>query len=161
VHYQNPKLVVGTLPVWQDQILLCRRAIEPRHGYWTLPAGFMENGESTQQGALRESQEEAGLEIELQQLLSVIDLPQHHQVHLFFLARMTSPTIVLGEETLEAQLFAVDDIPWHDLAFQTVEHTLRFYVQHRDDLTHKQLIHTIEGVPSYITNPSTHQNNKD
>ncbi len=131
IHYQNPKIVVGTLPVWQTegrtQVLLCKRAIEPRHGYWTLPAGFMENGESTGQGALRETHEEAGAQIELGPLFSVVDVPYVDQVHLFYHARLLNLEFAPGEESLEVQLFDQSQIPWDQLAFQTVASTLKWF----------------------------------
>jgi ADP-ribose pyrophosphatase YjhB (NUDIX family) len=131
VHYQNPKLVLGTVPVWGDQVLLCRRAIEPRHGFWTLPAGFMENGETTEEGASRETAEEAGARIELQSLYSVIDVPHVDQVHLFFRARLLDLAFDPGPESLEVGLFSEEQIPWSQLAFRTVEQTLRWYFDDR------------------------------
>lgn len=127
VHYLNPRPVVGTIPVWEDRILLCRRAIEPRHGYWTLPAGFMEVGESTAEGALRETVEEAGARIELGPLFSVLDVPHVEQVHIFFRARLLDLDFSPGVESLEVRLFAEPDIPWDNLAFRTVSTTLRLY----------------------------------
>jgi len=129
VHYQNPRNVVGVLPVWQGRMLLCRRAIEPCRGKWTLPAGFMELGETTAQGALRETEEEAGAQIELGPLYTVIDVPGVNQVHFFYLARVLSDVLAPGPETLEAAFFALDDIPWDALAFHTVSTTLAHYVQ--------------------------------
>lgn len=131
IHYENPLNVVGTLPVWQDQVLLCRRAIEPRHGLWTLPAGFMELGESSAQGALRETQEEAGAHVELQGLFSLLNVVRVGQVHLFYRARMLDPHLDPGPETLEARLFREDEIPWDDIAFRTVRETLRLYFSDR------------------------------
>ncbi len=131
IHYQNPKLVIGTLPIWNDgnttKILLCKRAIEPRYGFWTLPAGFMENGESTAQGAMRETQEEAGANIELGPLFSVVDVPYVNQVHLFYRATLLDLEFAPGEESLEVRLFDESQIPWSDLAFQTVASTLKWY----------------------------------
>jgi len=129
VHYQNPRNVVGVLPVWQGRMLLCRRAIEPRYGLWTLPAGFMELGETTAQGAQRETVEEAGAQIELGGLYTVIDVPGVNQVHFFYLARVLSDVLDPGPETLEAAFFALDAIPWETLAFRTVSTTLAHYVQ--------------------------------
>ncbi len=131
IHYQNPRMVVGTLPVWQDQVLLCRRAIEPRLGYWTLPAGFMELGETTAQGAERETREEAGARIDLGPLFSMIDVPMADQVHLFYLAQMHDPDFDPGPESLEARLFREQDIPWEDIAFRTVSTTLRLFFADR------------------------------
>lgn len=131
IHYQNPNLVLGTIPEWQGRILLCRRAIEPRYGYWTLPAGFMENGETTRAGAERETTEEAGARIAMDELFSMLDVPHVHQVHLFFRARMLAPELDPGPESLEARLFAEDEIPWGEIAFRTVEQTLRWYFSDR------------------------------
>lgn len=131
VHYQNPRMIVGTLPIWEDQVLLCRRAIEPRLGYWTLPAGFMEKGESLEQAAARETSEEAGCPIELKGLFSLISIPKIHQVHFFYLAHMTATELNPGEETLEARLFSEDELPWDDLAFHSVTFTLRKFFEDR------------------------------
>ena len=106
IHYENPLNVVGTLPVWHDQVLLCRRAIEPRHGLWTLPAGFMELGETTAQGAIRETIEEAGARVELEGLYSLINVVRVGQVHLFYRARLLDTDFAPGPESIEAQLFA-------------------------------------------------------
>lgn len=125
-------MVVGTIPVWQDQVLLCKRAIEPRYGYWTLPAGFMELSETTAEGARRETREEAGLEIETGELFSVIDVPQADQTHIFFLAQVADPSLAPGHETLEAHWVAEADIPWSEIAFRTVAITLeRFFADRR------------------------------
>ncbi|MGB6240912.1 MAG: NUDIX hydrolase [Castellaniella sp.] len=129
VHYQNPRNVVGVVPILGDQVLLCRRAIEPRYGKWTLPAGFMELGETTAQGAARENQEESGVRIQVQSLYTVIDVPSVNQVHLFYLAEVLDPQLAPGPETLEAAFFDLDAIPWHDMAFRTVSTTLKHYLQ--------------------------------
>jgi len=125
IHYQNPKLVLGSIPEWEGRVLLCRRAIEPRYGYWTLPAGFMENGETTAQGALRETIEEAGAEVELGAPFSMISVPYVNQVHLFYRARLRALDFKPGEETLEVALWDEDKIPWKDIAFRTVGLTLK------------------------------------
>ncbi len=128
IHYENPLNVVGTLPVWGDQVLLCRRAIEPRHGLWTLPAGFMELGETTAEGALRETDEEAGARIELQGLFTLLNVVRVGQVHLFYRARLLDTDFAPGSETLEARLFHEHEIPWDEIAFRTVRETLlRFF----------------------------------
>ncbi|MCA0177311.1 MAG: NUDIX hydrolase [Proteobacteria bacterium] len=125
VHYENPLNVVGTVPVWEDgRVLLCRRAIEPRRGLWTLPAGFMELGETVAEGARRETDEEAGVAVELQGLYTVLNVVRAGQVHLFYRARLLADTWAPGPETLEAQLFAEAEIPWGDIAFRTVAYTL-------------------------------------
>jgi ADP-ribose pyrophosphatase YjhB (NUDIX family) len=131
IHYHNPKLVVGSIPVWdqdgQVRVLLCKRAIEPRHGYWTLPAGFMENAETTAQAAVRETEEEAGADIEIGSLFTLLNVAQVHQVHLFYLARLRSLDFEPGIESLEVQLFAEQDIPWDELAFPTIRTTLELF----------------------------------
>lgn len=128
IHYQNPLNVVGTVPVWDDRVLLCKRNIEPRWGKWTLPAGFMELGETTAQGAARETDEEAGALIELESLFTVLSVPRVGQVHLFYRARLLSDRFNPGHETIEARLFAEHEIPWEEIAFRTVRETLeRFF----------------------------------
>ncbi len=133
IHYQNPKMVVGSIPVWMDdgevKILLCKRAIEPRHGYWTLPAGFMENKETTRQAAERETTEEAGATIQLHELFSVINVPHVHQVHLFYRASLLNKDYQAGVESLAVDLFSEAQIPWDEIAFTTVSHTLRAFFQ--------------------------------
>lgn len=127
IHYVNPINVVGTVPVWGEQVLLCRRAIEPRHGFWTLPAGFMELGESVAEGALRETIEEAGARIEMQGLFTLMNVMKVGQVHLFYRARMLDTTLDPGPETLEARLFHEHEIPWDEIAFRTVRETLKHF----------------------------------
>ncbi|MCY7316297.1 MAG: NUDIX hydrolase [Rubrivivax sp.] len=131
IHYENPLNVVGTVPVWGDQVLLCRRNIEPRHGMWTLPAGFMELGETTAEGALRETIEEAGVAVEMQPLFSVLNVARVGQVHLFYRARLLNTTLDPGPETIEAQLFTEAEVPWDQLAFRTVRQTLQLFFDDR------------------------------
>lgn len=131
VHYENPLNVVGTLPVWEDKVLLCRRNIEPRHGFWTLPAGFMELGETIEQGALRETEEEAGARVELQGLYTLLSVARVGQVHFFYRARLLDTNFAPGPETIEARLFSEAEMPWEDLAFRTVKDTLRHYFDDR------------------------------
>ncbi|EJN07935.1 NUDIX hydrolase [Herbaspirillum sp. YR522] len=135
IHYQNPKMVVGSIPVWEQdgevRVLLCKRAIEPRLGYWTLPAGFMENDETTGDAAMRETEEEAGARIRLHELFSVVNVPHVHQVHLFYRADLLDLDYRAGVESLEVGLYTEQQIPWHDIAFPTVEFTLRAFF---DDL---------------------------
>lgn len=131
IHYENPLNVVGTVPAWGDQVLLCRRAIEPRRGFWTLPAGFMELGETTEQGARRETDEEAGARIELQGLFTVMSVVAVGQVHLYYRAALQDLKLNPGPETLEARLFREDEIPWEELAFRTVRATLEAYFRDR------------------------------
>jgi len=131
IHYENPLNVVGTVPYWEDKVLLCKRNIEPRFGKWTLPAGFMELGETTLEGAARETDEEAGAQVEMQGLLSVISVPRVGQVHLFYLARLLSDRFEPGHETIEARLFTEREIPWEEIAFKTVRETLLRYFSDR------------------------------
>ena len=131
IHYENPLNVVGTVPVWSDQVLLCRRNIEPRYGLWTLPAGFLELGESLEAGALRETDEESGARIELQGLYTLINVIAVGQVHFFYRARMLDTHLAPGPETIEAQLFSEADIPWDHIAFRTVRQTLEHYFADR------------------------------
>jgi ADP-ribose pyrophosphatase YjhB (NUDIX family) len=117
--------------VWGDQVLLCRRNIEPRHGYWTLPAGFLELGETAAEGAIRETVEEAGANIELQDLYTLLNVVRVGQIHFYYRARMLDTTLAPGPETIEARLFREDEIPWHELAFRTVRLTLEHYFADR------------------------------
>ncbi|MHB0775707.1 NUDIX hydrolase [Halomonas sp. WWR20] len=130
VHYQNPRIVAGTLPVVGEKILLCRRAIAPRHGYWTLPAGFMENAETTVEAAARETWEEALAEVEIKSLYTLINLPHIDQVYMIFLADLVGD-FAAGPESLEVALFEEREIPWDELAFPTIERTLRHYFEDR------------------------------
>ena len=131
IHYENPLNVVGTVPHWGDKVLLCKRNIEPRYGKWTLPAGFMELHETTAEGAARETDEEAGAQIEMQGLFSIVNVPRVSQVHLFYRAKLLSDQFNPGTETIEAQLFTEDEIPWDEIAFHTVKETLTRYFADR------------------------------
>ena len=131
IHYQNPRMIVGCIPEWEDRILLCRRAIEPRHGLWTVPAGFMENGETTFQGAARETLEEANARVEVGQLYALYNIPHINQVYILFRARLLDLDFSAGAETLETALFAENEIPWEKLAFATVRNTLTHYYSDR------------------------------
>ena len=131
IHYENPLNVVGTVPYWGDKVLLCKRNIEPRWGKWTLPAGFMELGESTLEGAARETTEEAGARFEMEDLLTLMSVPKVGQVHLFYRARLLSDEFEPGHETIEARLFTEDEIPWEEIAFRTVKETLQRYFEDR------------------------------
>jgi len=132
IHYRNPLMVVGTIPEWEDQILLCKRAIEPRYGLWTLPAGFMELGETTAQAALRETLEEAKAQVELGEAFTLLSVPHVDQVHLFYRARLRDRSFAAGEETLEVGLFRRADIPWEAIAFRTVATTLKHFFADRE-----------------------------
>ncbi|MTI12435.1 NUDIX hydrolase [Sansalvadorimonas verongulae] len=131
IHYQNPNIIAGTIPVLGDQVLLCRRAIEPRYGLWTLPAGFMENGESTIEAARRETWEEACTRTRCEELYTVISIPSINQVYMFYRAELDKPEFAPGQESLEVNLFDEKDIPWDKLAFRTVARTLEFYFMDR------------------------------
>jgi ADP-ribose pyrophosphatase YjhB (NUDIX family) len=129
IHYHNPKIVAGCIPEWGNQILLCRRAIEPKSGLWTFPAGFMEIGESTEQAARRETEEEAHAQVEVTSLYAVLSLPHVGQVYMVFRGRMVTPEYRAGEESLDVRLFNRDAIPWDDIAFSVVKDALRRYVE--------------------------------
>ena len=147
IHYQNPKIVVGCLPEWEDRVLLCRRAIEPRHGLWTLPAGFLENSETLHAGAARETLEEARARVEIGTLYTVISLPQISQVYVMFRARLVDLDFAPGLESLEVGLFSEDEIPWEALAFRTIARTLRNYFLDRKDGAFPTRVSTIERRP--------------
>jgi ADP-ribose pyrophosphatase YjhB (NUDIX family) len=131
IHYENPLNVVGTVPHWGDKVLLCKRNIEPRFGKWTLPAGFMELHETTAEGAARETDEEAGAQFEMEGLFTLLNVARVGQVHLFYRARLLSDQFNPGTETIEAQLFSEDEIPWDEIAFRTVKETLERYFADR------------------------------
>ena len=143
IHYQNPNMVVGTISTWDDHILLCRRAIEPRYGFWTLPAGFLENDETTAQGAERETLEEAGASITLLTPFAMIDVPHVNQVHFYYRAQMLHEALDPGEESLEARLFKAKDIPWEQIAFRTVYKALEWFLQDQaqDPLFSRSVFH--------------------
>jgi ADP-ribose pyrophosphatase YjhB (NUDIX family) len=142
IHYENPLNVVGTVPHLGERVLLCKRNIEPRWGKWTLPAGFMELGETTAQGAARETVEEAGARFEMEGLLSVLSVPRVGQVHMFYRARLLSEQFDPGHETLEARLFTEDEIPWDEIAFRTVRETLHRYFE--DRRSGQYTVHTMD-----------------
>jgi ADP-ribose pyrophosphatase YjhB (NUDIX family) len=127
IHYQNPKVVVGCLPEWDGQVLLCKRAIEPRLGLWTLPAGFLENGETVVAGALRETLEEASARVVVGDLYTMISLPHISQVYMVFRSRLVDLDFGPGPESLDVRLFREDEIPWEEMAFRTIGRTLRNY----------------------------------
>lgn len=124
VVYDNPKVVVGAVCRWQDRILLCRRAIEPRRGYWTIPAGYLELNETTAEGAMRETLEEAKARIEIDALIAVYNIPRISQVQLMYAATLLSPDVAPGIETLDARLVEWDEIPWDEMAFPSVRWAL-------------------------------------
>lgn len=144
IHYQNPRLVVGCIAEWEDRILLCRRGIEPRYGMWTVPAGFMENGETTAQGAQRETLEEANARVEVGPLYALYNIPHINQVYLLFRARLLDLDFRPGAETLDARLFAESEIPWNEIAFTSVRNTLAHYYDDRRHGEYRFHMGTIE-----------------
>ena len=131
IHYRNPKLIVGCVPEDGGRILLCRRAIEPRRGYWTVPPGFMETGETLQQAAERESHEEALARVQIGSLLAIVHVQSAQQVHVFFRARLAEPEFGVGPESLETRMVTEGEIPWADLAFPSITFALRRFVEDR------------------------------
>jgi len=131
IAYENPKVVVGVVATWDDKLLMCRRSIEPRRGYWTLPAGFMEMGETPEEGATREAWEEARADLEIIDLLAVYSLKHISQLQLFFRARLLSPDVSAGPESEEVGLFSFDDLPAGELAFPSVHWAIRHFRQAR------------------------------
>jgi ADP-ribose pyrophosphatase YjhB (NUDIX family) len=131
VHYQNPKVVAGCIALWKDKVLMCRRAIEPRHGLWTVPAGFMENGETTYEGAIRETLEEANARVAIDGLYVTVNLPHINQVYMLFRGRLLDLDFSPGEESLEVELMAENEVPWDLMAFPTVTEALRLYFADR------------------------------
>ena len=134
VHYENPKIVCGVVPIFEDKVMLCRRGIEPRFGKWTLPAGFMENGESVEEGAQRELFEETVSTVSLGPLLTVLSVPYISQVHIMYLGTLhlsekSEPKFALTPESTEIQLFTEAEIPWTELAFRTVKTALEHYFE--------------------------------
>jgi len=144
IHYQNPKVVVGCLPEHDDQVLLCKRAIEPRYGKWTLPAGFLENGESLGAGAQRETLEEASARVALSELYTVISLPYINQVYVMFRAHRLGLDFGPGSESLEVRLFREEEVPWEELAFRTITRTLRNYFLDRKLGSYATHVSTLE-----------------
>ena len=131
IHYVNPRIVTGCLPVHKDQVLLCKRAIEPRYGFWTLPAGYLENGETVAVGAARETMEEANANVTGLELYTVFSLPHISQIYMFFLSELNKAEFSSGEESLEVKLFSEDEIPWDSLSFPVVTQTLEFFFEDR------------------------------
>ncbi len=127
IHYENPKVIVGCLPYWNDQVLLCKRAIPPREGWWTIPAGFLENGETVEEGALRETQEEANADVEIIRLFSFASIPRINQVYMIFLAHLKNINFSAGPESLEVKLFRPSEVVWETLAFPSVTLSLERY----------------------------------
>ena len=153
IHYQNPNIVAGCLPTWGRQVLLCRRAIEPRKGYWTLPAGFMENGETVEEAARRETLEEACAHVEQLAIYTLIDVPHINQVHIFYRAELQSLDFSAGEESLEVRLFDEADIPWSELAFRTVSRTLECFFSDRLTQTYPVRSEAVPPLAELIKHP--------
>ena len=145
IFYQNPKIITGCLAVHQDKVLLCKRAIEPRKGYWTLPAGFMENNESTEEGALRETLEEANAHVRISHLYTMTSIVHVNQVQLIYLAHMDKAEYAPSNESLEVELFSEKDIPWDELAFPTIKSALTFYFEDRKRNTYPLRERTVTG----------------
>jgi ADP-ribose pyrophosphatase YjhB (NUDIX family) len=143
VHYRNPNIVAGTLPIWEDKVLLCKRAIEPRYGTWTLPAGFMELGETMEQAALRESEEEACANVQIDDIYTLISLPHVNQVYVMYRAQLLDLNFRAGDESLEVRLFTEQEIPWGKLAFRTIHYTLEKYFADRRQGHFPVYTHTI------------------
>lgn len=148
IHYQNPKMIVGCIAEWENRILLCRRAIEPRLGLWTVPAGFMENGETTAQGAARETLEEANARVEVGPLYAMYNIPHINQVYILFRARLLDLDFSAGTESLEVKLFDEKEVPWESLAFATVRNTLNHYYADRKAGEYRFHLGTIERAPA-------------
>jgi ADP-ribose pyrophosphatase YjhB (NUDIX family) len=144
IEYSNPKVIVGAVCTWEDKILLCKRAIEPRLGFWTVPAGFLENNESTSDGAAREVLEEAGAEVEIERLVGMFEVPHISQIHMFYAARMVSPRFAAGIESLEVKLLAWEDLPWDDLAFPSIAWGLRRFREGGPPVTHTVRSHRVK-----------------
>lgn len=137
IHYTNPKIIAGCLPVWNDQVLLCKRAIEPCYGSWNLPAGYMENGESVEQGAQREMWEEALAKVTIKGVHCIFSIPQINQVYIHFLAELVDGKFGVGVESLESELFYEHEIPWEDIAFSSSRYALKRYFEDRKSGQHK------------------------
>ena len=131
IHYQNPRVVAGCVVTWEQRVLLCRRAIEPRTGFWTLPAGYMENGETVAEAAIREAAEEANARIGIDALFTCLNVPRISQLHMMFRGKLLDPAVSAGHESMEVALFDADDVPWGEIAFPTVTRTLELYFEDR------------------------------
>ena len=146
IHYQNPKIVAGCIPEWEGQILLCRRGIEPRHGLWTIPAGFMENGETIEQAAARETLEEACADVEINGLYGVFNIPHVNQVYMIFRASLKEKKFASGIESLETELFSENDIPWSEMAFPVVVQSLKRFFNDRVQQEFPAFIDTVAPI---------------
>ncbi len=156
IHYVNPLVVVGTVPVLGDKVLLCKRNIEPRRGKWTLPAGFMELDETTAEGAARETVEEAGASFEMGPLFALMNVPRVGQVHVFYRCELQNDQFAPGIETMEARLFAENEIPWDEIAFLTVRKTLKTWFQ--DRLEGRTEVHSFDfAVSDFLPDTASHK----
>jgi ADP-ribose pyrophosphatase YjhB (NUDIX family) len=142
IHYRNPKVIVGCIPEWEERVLMCRRAIQPRVGLWTFPAGFLELGETSSQGAARETLEEAQAHVEIEDLCVVINVPYVNQIYLIHRGRLTSPAFGPTAESSECALMREEEIPWPDIAFPTIYESLRFF--YADRRAGRRAIHTLD-----------------
>ena len=133
IHYENPRIVVGSVPIYKDQVLLCLRAIEPRSNYWTLPAGFLENKEGLKDGAAREAEEEALIKPIIGPLIAVVDVIHAHQVHVFFRAHLENLELGPGKESLDVRMFKLSEIPWKRMAFKTGKIAVKAQINKADD----------------------------
>lgn len=140
VHYDNPKMVVGCIPEWEDRILLCRRAIEPRHGFWTAPAGYLENGETLAEGARREAFEEARARVEIVAPCALLEITPVHQIYVIFRSLLLNHDFMPTRESLELKLFEEGEIPWDEIAFASIRESLRLYFEDRSK--GRQAFHT-------------------
>ena len=131
IHYQNPNVIAGCLPIWQDKVLLCRRAIEPRKGFWNVPGGFLENGETVEEGAMREVWEEAMAKVTIRSLHLIYSIAEFNQVYMHFLAELPEPVFDIGIESSEVKLFSESEIPWNEIAFSSSFKTLQYYFEDR------------------------------
>ena len=152
IHYTNPKIVAGTLPIWGNQVLLCQRAIEPRKGFWTLPAGFLENGETILEGAVRETREEAEAEVIDSHLYTIFSLPHISQIYVFFRSNLAERKFSGGTESLDVGLFSESEIPWENLAFPVVTQTLQAFLSRQGyrGLSCSQRGYRIQTTPSQL-----------
>jgi len=137
IHYSNPKIVAGCLPIWEDKVLLAKRSIEPRLGYWNVPSGYLENGETVEEGALREVWEEAKARPEITGLHAIYSIPHINQIYIHFLAELYVPEFGVGEESLEVELFTESEIPWEEIAFTSSQFTLRRFFEDRKKGHHR------------------------
>lgn len=131
IHYSNPNIIAGCLAIWNDQVLLCRRAIAPRKGYWNVPSGFLENGETVEEGAIREMWEEAEAQVLISGIHAIYSIPEFNQVYIHYVGELIDGQFGVGEESLESQLFSEEEIPWTELAFSSSEFSLRRFFADR------------------------------